>query len=76
ALRTLGEEGPADSGGIHLWKALPEHWKGPDFVRKAREAGLNVVAQDSFQAGDGEPARSGAPHIRLSLGRSRSRFEL
>ena len=76
ALRTLGEEGPADSGGIHLWKALPEHWKGQDFVRKAREAGLNVVAQDSFQAGDGEPARSGAPHIRLSLGRSRSRFEL
>jgi len=76
ALRTLGEEGPADSGGIHLWKALPEHWKGQDFVRKAREAGLNVVAQDSFQAVDGEPARSGAPHIRLSLGRSRSRFEL
>ena len=76
AMRTLGEEGPADSGGIHLWKALPEHWKGQDFVRKAREAGLNVVAQDSFQAGDGEPARSSAPYIRLSLGRSRSRFEL
>ncbi|WP_044530705.1 aminotransferase-like domain-containing protein, partial [Herbaspirillum sp. B65] len=49
ALRTLGDADLAGAGGIHLWKALPGHWNGPDFVLKARQAGLNVVAQDSFQ---------------------------
>ncbi|NUT61370.1 PLP-dependent aminotransferase family protein [Herbaspirillum sp. C9C3] len=76
ALRTLGDASLADSGGIHLWKALPERWKGQDFVVKAREAGLNVVAQDSFEVAT-QRSRSGlGPHIRISLGRSRSRFEL
>lgn len=80
ALRTLGEPGLAGGGGIHLWKALPTHWRGQDFVLKARQAGLNVVSHSSFSVEQdpqaGEYRDSGAAHIRISLGRSRSRFEL
>jgi DNA-binding transcriptional MocR family regulator len=75
AQRTLGDSKLAESGGIHIWKALPSHWRGADFVQKARQEGLNVVSHEAFRvAPDDAP---GAPaHIRISLGRSRSRFEL
>jgi DNA-binding transcriptional MocR family regulator len=76
ALRTLGDADLAGAGGIHLWKALPGHWNGPDFVLKARQAGLNVVAQDSFQVGQADPRQDRTAYIRISLGRSRSGFEL
>ncbi|KAF1046913.1 MAG: HTH-type transcriptional regulator TauR [Herbaspirillum frisingense] len=75
AYRTLGDSQLVDSGGIHLWKALPAHWRGADFVQKARMEGLNVVSHQAFQVGADDGA-GGAAHIRISLGRSRSRFEL
>ncbi|NUU01373.1 PLP-dependent aminotransferase family protein [Herbaspirillum robiniae] len=75
AHRTLGDAGLAQSGGIHIWKALPAHWRGADFVQKARAEGLNVVSHEAFRTATGDTP--GAPaHIRISLGRSRSRFEL
>ncbi len=74
ALRSLGAPGVAESGGIHLWQALPSHWSAPEFVQMARREGLHVIAQESFAvAGAVLPAPA---HIRISLGRSRSRFEL
>lgn len=81
ALRTLGGAGLSAGGGIHLWKALPAHWQGQEFVLKARQAGLNVVSQSSFAVppeGREPGADSGGQGacIRISLGRSRSRFEL
>lgn len=76
ALRTLGDESLAGTGGIHVWKALPTHWKGQDFVLKAREAGLHVVSQDTFQAGQTQAQRGQAAYIRISLGRARSGFAL
>ncbi|ALU89390.1 transcription regulator protein [Herbaspirillum rubrisubalbicans M1] len=76
ALRTLGDADLAGAGGIHLWKALPGHWNGPDFVLKARQAGLNLVAHDSFQVGQTDPRQDRTAYIRISLGRSRSGFEL
>ncbi|MDR6582450.1 PLP-dependent aminotransferase family protein [Herbaspirillum sp. BH-1] len=80
ALRTLGDPGLAGSGGIHLWQALPAHWSGQEFVIRAGQAGLNVVSHSSFEVEPGSSGqgsgRGGAAHIRISLGRSRSRFEL
>jgi DNA-binding transcriptional MocR family regulator len=73
AHRTLGDSTLANAGGIHLWKALPDHWQAADFVQKARDQGLVVVAQDAFASTDAHPAQA---HIRISLGRARSRFEL
>ncbi|MCA1323843.1 PLP-dependent aminotransferase family protein [Herbaspirillum sp. alder98] len=73
AHRTLGERALANAGGIHIWKALPEHWQAADFVQKARDQGLAVVAQDAFAHPDAPPMKA---HIRISLGRARSRFEL
>jgi len=74
ALRTLGAPGAAESGGIHLWQALPAHWSAAEFVQAARREGLNVIAQDAFAVP--EAALPAAAHIRISLGRARSRFEL
>jgi DNA-binding transcriptional MocR family regulator len=75
AHRTLGDAGLARAGGIHIWKALPAHWSGADFVQKARAEGLNVVSHEAFRVAT--EGVSGAPaHIRISLGRSRSSFEL
>lgn len=73
AHRTLGDSSLAGAGGIHIWKALPMHWQAGDFVQKAREQGLAVVAQDAFATKGTRPAQA---HIRISLGRARSRFEL
>ncbi|MBP0597383.1 PLP-dependent aminotransferase family protein [Herbaspirillum sp. LeCh32-8] len=75
ALRTLGDGRLADSGGIHIWKALPTHWRGADFVQKARAEGLNVVSHEAFRVAAAD-APGAQAHIRISLGRSRSRFEL
>ncbi|WDZ94167.1 PLP-dependent aminotransferase family protein [Herbaspirillum sp. WKF16] len=75
AHRTLGDSKLAESGGIHLWKALPSHWRGPDFVQRARVEGLNVVSHAAFRVAP-EDAPGAQAYIRISLGRSRSRFEL
>lgn len=75
AHRTMGDIGPEESGGIHVWKALPGHWRGADFVQKARMEGLNVVSHEAFRAAP-ESVPGAQAHIRISLGRSRSRFEL
>ncbi|EJM97739.1 PLP-dependent aminotransferase family protein [Herbaspirillum sp. YR522] len=73
AHRTLGDSSMAHAGGIHIWKALPAHWQAGEFVQKARDQGLVVVAQDAFASSDTPLAPA---HIRISLGRARSRFEL
>lgn len=73
AHRTLGDSSLAQAGGIHIWKTLPAHWRAEEFVQKARSEGLDVVSQDAFLA---PGASLAAAHIRISLGRARSRFEL
>ena len=76
AHRTLGDSALANAGGIHLWKALPAHWSAADFVQKARMEGLDVVAEDAFRTAGVDGMASRQAHIRISLGRARSRFEL
>lgn len=74
ALRTLGAAAEAEPGGIHLWQPLPAHWEAASFVQMARREGLHVIAQDAFAVHPGSGAQTA--HIRISLGRARSRFEL
>lgn len=74
--RVLGGVHSPTAGGLHVWHALPSHWKGADFVQRARAEGLNVISSDAFRVNRSHVQQAKAAHIRISLGRARSRFEL
>jgi DNA-binding transcriptional MocR family regulator len=67
-----GFEYKTDLNAAHIWLKLPEAWADQDFVGKARQRGLLVLASDAFAItrnfGDG--------HVRLSLGSPSTRADL
>jgi DNA-binding transcriptional MocR family regulator len=62
----------ADPRSPHLWLTLPEHWRGRDFVRRARDRGVIVLAADDFAL----VHDVGRDHVRLCLGCPPRRNEL
>ena len=54
----------ADPRSPHLWLTLPDHWRGRDFVRRARDQGVVVLGADDFAL----VHDAGRDHVRLCLG--------
>lgn len=58
---------------LHLWLALPEHWRATAFVEAARLRGVSIAAGEEFMVGHPDQA---SRHVRLCLGETRNRSKL
>ncbi|MSP66987.1 MAG: PLP-dependent aminotransferase family protein [Alphaproteobacteria bacterium] len=57
---------------VHLWMALPEHWRGRDLISASRQRQIAVTPAETFAVTRG----AGRDHIRISLGGPRSHAAL
>lgn len=62
-----------NSAAMHLWLALPDHWRATAFTEAARLRGVAIAAGEDFMVGHPDQA---SRHVRLCLGAASSRVKL
>ena len=62
-----------NSAALHLWLALPDHWRATAFAEAARLRGVAIATGEDFMVGHPDQA---SRHVRLCLGAAASRPKL
>ena len=62
-----------NSAALHLWLALPDHWRATAFAEAARLRGVAIATGEDFMVGHPDQA---SRHVRLCLGAATNRSKL